>query len=103
MSAPATSLEWFFDRRQEANRQALKNHQHDPDWVNACGVMDASLSSRTAYRNLLFDNAYNLTGVIGWDQAQTAPLERLAISPEFGTSPAGLKERNAEIWRKRGN
>jgi aminoglycoside phosphotransferase (APT) family kinase protein len=40
------------------------------------------------YGNLLFDDQYNLTGVIDWSQAATAPLERLAVSPEFITFPA---------------
>ncbi|GAB0136507.1 hypothetical protein EsDP_00004807 [Epichloe bromicola] len=40
------------------------------------------------YGNLLFDDQYNLTGVIDWSQAATAPLERLAVSPELITFPA---------------
>jgi hypothetical protein len=47
--------------------------------------------------DLLFDDDYNLTGVIDWSQAQTVPLERLAVSPEFVTFPAGSGEQNDKI------
>jgi isoamyl acetate esterase len=49
------------------------------------------------YGNLLFDNDYNLTVVLDWSQAQTVPLERLAVSPEFLTFPAATEEANKVI------
>ncbi|KAG6282778.1 hypothetical protein E4U46_008048, partial [Claviceps purpurea] len=40
---------------------------------------------------------YNLTGVVDWDGAATAPLERLAVSPEFITFPGISDEKNQVI------
>ncbi|KAL2151731.1 hypothetical protein VTH82DRAFT_6829 [Thermothelomyces myriococcoides] len=112
-SAPATSLEWFYLHRQEENRQVLKSHPHDKEWLAACWVLKKAIShiiieSRLHgpfplchldlhHGNILFDDDYNLTGVIDWSQAQTVPLERLAVSPEFITFPAGSEERNKKI------
>ncbi|KAH6853877.1 kinase-like domain-containing protein [Chaetomium sp. MPI-CAGE-AT-0009] len=112
-SAPGTSLEWFYLHRQEANRQALKDHLRDPEWLAACWVLKTAvphiiIEDRLRgpfplchldlhHGNLLFDDDYNLMGVVDWSQAQTVPLERLAISPEFVTFPAGLPEKNKKI------
>lgn len=49
------------------------------------------------YGNLLFDDDYNLTGVIDWTGAQTVPLERLVVSPEFTTFPGVAAERNKKL------
>ncbi|KAK4244701.1 hypothetical protein C7999DRAFT_43667 [Corynascus novoguineensis] len=38
-SAPRTSLEWFCIQRREVNRQALKDHIQDPEWLTACWVL----------------------------------------------------------------
>ncbi|KAL6854924.1 hypothetical protein ACO1O0_006060 [Amphichorda felina] len=37
--------------------------------------------------------------IIDWSQAQAVPVERLVISPEFVTFPAGAKERNEKILK----
>jgi thiamine kinase-like enzyme len=33
--------------------------------------------------NLLFDNEYNLKGIMDWSNVQAAPIEQLAVCPEF--------------------
>lgn len=99
-----TSLEWFYKFRQEKNRYAIEGHADDPEWRTACWVLKTATSHIIIedrlygpfplchfdlhYGNLLFDDQYNLTGVIDWSQAATAPLERLAVSPELITFPA---------------
>ncbi|KAK3293768.1 kinase-like domain-containing protein [Chaetomium fimeti] len=112
-AGPRTSLEWFYTHRQQANRQALESHPEDPEWLAACWVLKTAvphiiIEARLRgpfplchldlhHGNLLFDDDYNLTGVIDWSQAQTVPLERLVVSPEFVTFPAGSEENNKKI------
>ncbi|KAG6161900.1 hypothetical protein E4U22_007707 [Claviceps purpurea] len=108
-----TSLEWFYDHRQRQNRQALKEHADDPEWRAACWILKQATSHIIVedrlhgpfplchldlhFGNLLFDDEYNLTGVIDWSGAATAPLERLAVSPEFITFPRISDEKNEVI------
>lgn len=108
-----TSLEWFFQLRQDENRRALETHADDPEWRTACWILKIAISHFIIedrlhgpfplchfdlhYGNLLFDDKYNLTGVIDWSQTATAPLERLAVSPEFITFPALPDEENQII------
>ncbi|OAA55463.1 Aminoglycoside phosphotransferase [Cordyceps fumosorosea ARSEF 2679] len=108
-----TSLEWFFELRQDENRRALETHADDPEWRTACWILKTAISHFIIedrlhgpfplchfdlhYGNLLFDDEYNLTGVIDWSQSATAPLERLAVSPEFITFPALPDEKNQII------
>ncbi|KAH6634769.1 kinase-like domain-containing protein [Chaetomium sp. MPI-SDFR-AT-0129] len=112
-AAPKTSLEWFYTERQEDNRQALQGHSQDKEWLAACWVLKTAVSHIIIeprlrgpfplchldlhHGNLLFDDDYNLTGVIDWSAAQTVPLERLAVSPEFITFPAAPAEVNTSI------
>ncbi|KAI0513322.1 hypothetical protein F5B22DRAFT_647872 [Xylaria bambusicola] len=46
---------------------------------------------------MLFDDEYNLTGIIDWSSAQAAPLEQLSVSPELFTFPALSDEENRPI------
>jgi hypothetical protein len=46
---------------------------------------------------MLFDKEYNLTGIIDWSSAQTAPLEQLSVCPEFATFPGMSDEENQPI------
>lgn len=110
---PQTSLEWFYAHRQDENRSALQGHPDDPEWRTACWVLKTALphiiiedrargpfplcNLDLHHSNFLFDDDYNLTGVIDWTQAQAVPLERLAVCPEFITSPAGEAEANQKI------
>lgn len=97
-SLPQTSLEWFYNQRQEENKEVIQNHPDDPEWNTACWVLKDALSHIIAgdrvrgpfplchmdfHHGNLFDEEFNLTGVIDWGMAQTVPLERLAVSPEF--------------------
>ncbi len=108
-----TSLEYFYNQRQGENRQIIALHPDDPDWLTACWVLKMALSyiiieDRVRgpfplchldlhYGNMLFDDEYNLTGVIDWGSAQAAPLEQLSVCPEFVTFPGLLDEKNRPI------
>lgn len=108
-----TSLECFYTYRQNENKLALETHADDPEWRTACWLLKNAISHIVAedrihgpfplchfdlhYGNLLFDDEYNLTGVLDWSQSATAPLERLAVSPEFITFPAIAAEKNQII------
>ncbi|KAF5136338.1 hypothetical protein E5D57_000098 [Metarhizium anisopliae] len=108
-----TSLEWFYLSRQDANRSALEAHASDPEWTTACWVLKTAISHIIIedrlrgpfplchfdlhYGKLLFDDEYNLTGVLDWSLTATAPLKRLAVSPEFITFPALPDQENQPI------
>ncbi|KAJ4411351.1 hypothetical protein N0V82_009002 [Gnomoniopsis sp. IMI 355080] len=109
----ATSLHWFQTKRQGINNQALEEHPNDPEWRAACAVLDLALRDSVVpdrlrgpfplchvdfhYGNFLFDDDYNLRGIIDWDGAQTVPLEKLACSPEFMTLPGWTDAQNEPI------
>jgi hypothetical protein len=46
------------------------------------------------YDNILIDDDYNITGIIDWSDAQTVPLERFIITPEFVTFSGLSDEQN---------
>jgi isoamyl acetate esterase len=108
-----TSLEWFYTERQQNNRRALETHLHDPEWTTACWVLKAAIpyiiiEDRVRgpfplshldlhHGNLLFDDDYNLTGVIDWSHAQTVPLKLMIVSPEYITFPGAPAEENNKI------
>ncbi|KAI8632844.1 hypothetical protein F5Y19DRAFT_462629 [Xylariaceae sp. FL1651] len=107
------SLEYFYDQRQEVNRQTIAMYPNDPDWLTACWVMKTALAHIIIedrvrgpfplchldlhYGNMLFDDDYNLTGIIDWSSAQAAPLEQLSVCPELATFPARTDEENRLI------
>ncbi|ERF71811.1 hypothetical protein EPUS_01726 [Endocarpon pusillum Z07020] len=39
------------------------------------------------HNNILFDKAFNITGIIDWSGAQTVPVERFLASPELASFP----------------
>ncbi|KAM3460197.1 hypothetical protein NHJ6243_006131 [Beauveria neobassiana] len=114
----ATSLEWFYKHRQEQNRKALEVHAQDPEWRTACWILKSAMAQIIIedrmygpfplchfdlhFGNLLFDDEYNLTAVLDWSGAGTAPLERLAVTPEFITFPGITDEENQVILDFRG-
>ena len=49
------------------------------------------------FGNLLFDEEYNLTGVIDWSNAQAAPIEQLSVCPELVIFPGLSEEKNRPI------
>lgn len=105
-----TSLEYFYHQIQSDNREAATAHGDDPDWLTACWVLKLSLCQIMVedrargpfpmchldlhYGNMLFDDEYNLKGIIDWSNAQAAPLEQLSICPEFSIFPALSDEQN---------
>lgn len=108
-----TSLEYFYNQRQGENREIISMHPNDPDWLTACWVLKTALTHIIIedrvrgpfplchldlhYGNMLFDNEYNLTGIIDWSSAQAAPLEQLSVCPEFVTFPGLSDEENRPI------
>lgn len=88
-------------------------HPNDPDRLTACWVLKTALAHIIIedrvrgpfplchldlyFGNMLFDNEYNLTGIIDWSSAQAAPLEQLSVCPVFITFPALSDEENQPI------
>ncbi|KAF2472728.1 uncharacterized protein BDR25DRAFT_365855 [Lindgomyces ingoldianus] len=108
-----TSLEYFYNQRQGENREITAMHPNNPDWLTAGWVLKTALAQIIIedrvrgpfplchldlhYGNLLFDNEYNLTGVIDWSSAQAAPIEQLSVCPEFVIFPGLSEEENRPI------
>ncbi|KAH9879335.1 hypothetical protein J1614_002774 [Plenodomus biglobosus] len=108
-----TSLEYFYNQRQGENREIIGLHPNDTDWITACWVLKTALVHTVIedrvrgpfplchldlhFGNLLFDNEYNLTGVIDWSNAQAAPLEQLSVCPELVIFPGRSEEKNRPI------
>ncbi|CAM1503571.1 Fc.00g011620.m01.CDS01 [Cosmosporella sp. VM-42] len=108
-----TSLEYFYNQRQSENQEIIAMHPDDPDWLTACWVLKTALTQIIIgdrvrgpfplchldlhFGNMLFDDEYNLTGVIDWSSAQAAPLEQLSVCPEFVTFPGLSDEENQPI------
>jgi hypothetical protein len=86
-----TSLEYFYNQRQGENREIVALHPNNADWLTACWVLKAALAHTVIedrvrgpfplchldlhFGDPLFDDEYNLTGVIDWSNAQAAPIE----------------------------
>lgn len=110
---PYTSLEYFHEERRAENAKILALHPNDADWATAAWILKIAIDHMVLddrvhgpfplahldlhYGNLLFDEEFNLTGVLDWSHAQTAPLERLAVFPEFMTVPLLSEEENKLI------
>ncbi|KAH7019869.1 kinase-like domain-containing protein [Ilyonectria destructans] len=108
-----TSFEYFYNQRQDENREIMAMHPDDSDWLTACWVLKTALTQIIVedrvrgpfplchldlhFGNMLFDNEYNLTGIIDWSSAQAAPLEQLSVCPEFITFPGLSDEENQPI------
>lgn len=110
---PAHRLTYFYNQRQGENRDIMAMHPHDPDWLTACWVMKTALTQIIIedrirgpfhlchldlhFGNMLFDDEYNLTGVVDWGSAQAAPLEQLSVCPEVVIFPGLSDEENRPI------
>ncbi|KAI1346666.1 hypothetical protein F5Y01DRAFT_297270 [Xylaria sp. FL0043] len=108
-----TSFEYFYNQRQSENREIVSMHPDDPDWLTACWVLKTALTHIVVedrvrgpfplchldlhYGNMLFDDEYNLTGIIDWSSAQAAPLEQLSVCPEFVPFPGLSDKENQPI------
>lgn len=105
-----TSLEYFHTLRRSNNQQLIAAHPSDKEWQTASWILEQTLPSMIIdhyihgpfpichmdfhYNNILVDDAYNITGIIDWSDAQTVPLERFTITPEFATFPGLSAEEN---------
>lgn len=110
---PHTSLEYFHKERRAENAEILALHPNDADWATAAWILKLAISHMAMddrvhgpfplthldlhHGNLLFDEEFNLTAVLDWSHAQTAPLERLAVFPDFMTYPLLSEEENMPI------
>jgi hypothetical protein len=109
-----TSLEHFYAERDAENREIVSvTHPNDPYWLTACWILRITLGHVITgdrirgpfplchldlhHGNLLFDEEFNLTGVLDWSHAQTVPIERLAVLQEFMTFPGLSDEENRPI------
>ncbi|UKZ69023.1 uncharacterized protein TrAtP1_010039 [Trichoderma atroviride] len=108
-----TSLEFFYNQTQSENREILSMHPDDPDWLTACWVLKTALTHIIIedrvrgpfplchldlhFGNMLFDDKYNLVGIIDWSHAQAAPLEQLSVCPELVIFPVLSDEENKPI------
>ncbi|KAI5463871.1 kinase-like domain-containing protein [Mariannaea sp. PMI_226] len=108
-----TSFEYFYNQRQGENRGIIAMHLDDPDWRTACWVLKTALTQMIVedrvrgpfplchldlhFGNMLFDEEYNLTGILDWSNAQAAPLQQLSVCPEFVTFPGLSDEENQPI------
>ncbi|KAJ5273607.1 hypothetical protein N7478_008732 [Penicillium angulare] len=82
----------------------LRDHAGDNEWEAAARLLGSSVAAMFTeqninglfplchvdfhYNNVLVDDECNITGLVGWSNAQTVPLERFAIIPEFVAPPA---------------
>ena len=105
-----TSLEYFYNQQQGQNREIVALHPNNADWLTACWVLKTALAHIVIedrvrgpfplchldlhFGNLLFDDEYNLTGVIDWSDAQAAPIEQLSVCPELVIFPGLSEEQN---------
>jgi len=81
-----TSFEYFYNQEQAESRETMGVHPDDPDWLTACWVLKTALAQMVVedrvrgpfplchldlhFANMLFDDEYNLTGIIDWSSAQ---------------------------------
>jgi hypothetical protein len=105
-----TSFEYFYNQKQDENREKIAVHPNDPDWNTACWILKNSLTHILIEDrlhgpfplchldlhsgNMLFDDEYNLKAIIDWSSAQAAPLEQLSVSPDFAIAPVLSDEEN---------
>lgn len=108
-----TSLEYFYNQRQGENKEIVALYPNNADWLTACWVLKTALAHTVIedrvrgpfplchldlhFGNLLFDDEYNLTGVIDWSHAQAAPIEQLSVCPELVIFPGRTDEQNRPI------
>lgn len=108
-----TSLEYFYSEIQGKNREMMTLCKDNTDYLTAGWILKTAraqliIEDRVRgpfplyhldlhYGNLLFDDEFNLTGVIDWSNAQAAPLEQLSVCPELMTFPGLSEEENRPI------
>jgi isoamyl acetate esterase len=112
----ATSLEYFYLNVRSRNRatlQSVPSADRVEDFKTAGWVLGQSLTNVVIERamygpyplchmdlhhgNILFNEQYDITGIVDWTGAQTVPWERLAANIEFVTFPGLSREDNMPI------
>lgn len=107
----STSLEYFYLYRKDQTKAILKNRRGEKEWEAACWLLERSLTSVVTEehvygpfplchmdfhsQNLLVDEDYNITGILDWSRAQSVPIDRFAVIPEFmypSVAPAEIKQ-----------
>ncbi|RDL39360.1 uncharacterized protein BP5553_03700 [Venustampulla echinocandica] len=107
----STSLEYFHNTRKKQTRAIKSAHGNDEQWSTAAWILEQALPAMVVeeyvrgpfplchmdlhYGNILVDDDYNITGIIDWSDAQTVPLERFIITPEFAMFPGLSDEKSA--------
>lgn len=100
----STSLEYFYLWRRAQTNAILQEHRGQQEWEVAAWLLEQSLTTIATeehiygpfplchldfhFNNILVDGDYNITGIIDWSNAQTVPVERFAMIPEFIPPPA---------------
>jgi hypothetical protein len=113
----STSLEFFYLLRKGQTNAILKDHRGEQEWEAAAWLLEKSVTMMVTegnihgpfplchldfhYNNVLVDKSYNITGLLDWSNAQTVPIERFAIIPEFVVPPAAPMENKQAIRRFR--
>lgn len=104
----STSLEYFYLFRRAQTNAILQEHRGQQEREAAAWLLEKSLTTITTeeqiyspfplchldlhFNNIIVDGDYNITGIIDWSNAQTVPIERFAINPEFIPPPAASVE-----------
>ncbi|KAJ2895752.1 hypothetical protein MKZ38_006192 [Zalerion maritima] len=110
-----TSWEHFYRSRQRQNRRILKGNRgkgNAADWRTAAWILKTSISHIIVedwhkgpfplmhptfhHGNILFNDEFDIVGVIGWSGAHTVPVERLATSTTELVAPVGVPEASAK-------
>ena len=113
----STSLEFFYLLRKGQTNAILKDHRGEQEWEAAARFLESSVTTMATeenfygpfplchidfhYNNILVDQDYNITGLLDWSNAQTVPIERFAIIPEFIAPPAAPAENKQAIKKFR--
>lgn len=98
-----TSWEYFHALRRSHRRYIEAAHPQDTEWGTSSWILEQALPSIIVdeyihgpfplchmdfhFNNILVDDDFNITGIIDWSDAQTIPLERFTVTPEFATFP----------------
>ncbi|KAJ5479232.1 hypothetical protein N7530_004741 [Penicillium desertorum] len=110
----STSLEYFYLFRKGQTREIHEEHKGEAEWEAAAWFLEKSLTSMVTeehvygpfplchldfhYNNMLVDEDFNISAVLGWSNIQTVPMERFAVSPEFIAPPAAPQEYKQAVF-----
>ena len=108
-----TSIEYFYSERKQSTKSIKADHGEDENWGTAAWILEQAVPSMIVeeylhgpfplchmdlhYNNILVDDEFNITGIVDWTGAQTVPVERFIVCPEFVTFPGLTDEQNAPI------